>query len=122
MKAITPENEIPPAQSTAASGTFPTEQTNEKTATSGPTTTFSASCAAPDEWVTKRPLKKLIGRSATNPAITKPPMTSFQSISQSPRKLCATSDQAETDVTRSRHESPSEPAARCWWPVPAACA
>src|ERR671937_847189 len=59
MNAITPENEMPPAQSTAASGTFPTEQTNEKTATSGPTTTFSASCAAPDECVTKSPLKKL---------------------------------------------------------------
>src|SRR5437660_6383521 len=122
MNAITPENEIPPAQSTAASGTCPTEQTNENTATSGPTTTFSASCAAPDECVTKRPLKKLIGRSATNPAITKPPVISFQSIPQSLRKLCATSDQAETDVNRSRHKTPAEPAVWRWSHVSAACA
>ena len=47
MNAITPENEIPPAQSTAASGTFPTEQTNERTATSGPTSTFSITWSAP---------------------------------------------------------------------------
>src|SRR5919204_4158237 len=102
MNATTPENEAPPAQSTAASGTFPTEHTNEKTATSGATTTFSACCAALDECVTNRPLKKLIGRRAVNPAATKPPMISFQSIFQSPRKLCATSDQADTEKTRSR--------------------
>ena len=47
MNAITPENEIPPPQSTAASGTFPTEQTNESTATNGPMTTFSSSCHRP---------------------------------------------------------------------------
>src|SRR6266516_5434148 len=108
MNAITPENEIPPAHSTAASGTFPTEQTKERAATTGPTSTFSASCAAPDECVRKRPLKKLIGSSAMNPAITKPPVISFQSISQSPRQFWATSDQAPTEVSRARQETPSE--------------
>ena len=47
MNAITPENEMPPPQSTAASGTFPTEHTNESTATSGPTITFSINWSAP---------------------------------------------------------------------------
>ena len=40
--AITPENEMPPAHSTAASGMFPTEQTKASAATIGPTTTFSS--------------------------------------------------------------------------------
>jgi hypothetical protein len=37
MKAITPPKLMPPFQSTAASGTFPIEQTKEMTATNGPT-------------------------------------------------------------------------------------
>jgi hypothetical protein len=36
MNAITPPKLIPPFQSTAAKGTLPIEQTNEKTATTGP--------------------------------------------------------------------------------------
>ena len=39
---MTPENEMPPAHSTAASGMFPIEQTKASAATTGPTTTFSA--------------------------------------------------------------------------------
>src|ERR1019366_6610380 len=35
-KAITPPKLMPPFHSTAASGTLPTEQTNESTATRGP--------------------------------------------------------------------------------------
>ena len=58
MNAITPENEMPPAQSTAASGMFPTEQTNESAATIGPTSTFSISCTRAVASVTNRPLKK----------------------------------------------------------------
>src|SRR5690348_9408831 len=38
----------------------------------------------------------------TKPAIRRPAVTSFQSICQSPRKLCATSDQASADVRRCR--------------------
>jgi len=37
MKATTPPKLMPPFHSTAASGMLPTEQTNEMTATSGPT-------------------------------------------------------------------------------------
>ena len=46
MKAMTPPKLMPPFHSTAASGTLPTEQTKEITATSGPTTgpvTFASS-------------------------------------------------------------------------------
>src|SRR5919108_419996 len=114
MNATTPANEIPPPHSTAASGAFPTEQTNESTATSGPTTTFSISCSAPPVSVRKRPLKTSIGRGAVKPAIRNPPTISFQSIPQSPRKLCATSDQPSSDSTR------EPPAEGCRWPVSAA--
>ena len=44
MKAITPAKLMPPLQSTAASGTFPTEQTKLITAISGP-------MKAPQIWV-----------------------------------------------------------------------
>ena len=37
MNATTPPKLIPPFHSTTASGTFPIEQTNEMTATTGPT-------------------------------------------------------------------------------------
>src|SRR6266511_1729458 len=112
MKAITPENEMPPAQSTAARGTFPTEQTNDSAATMGPSTTFSVSGTQGGAPVTNRALKKSIGSSAMKPAIRKPATISFQSISQSPRKLCATSDQASIEVRRLRQGS-CEPAEGC---------
>ena len=41
MNEITPPKEIPPCQSAAASGTFPTEQTKLMMAMNGPTMTFS---------------------------------------------------------------------------------
>ena len=122
MNAITPENEIPPAHSTAASGTLPIEHTNESTATSGPTITFSGIRIQAGASVRKSPLKKLIGSSATKPAITNPAPISFQSISQSPRKFWATSVQASTEVNRRRQVSPSEPAEWCSCPVCASCA
>ena len=42
----------------------------------------------------KRPLKKSLPSRPMKPASRKPIEISFQSICQSPRKLCATSDQA----------------------------
>src|SRR6266487_2220338 len=106
MNAITPAKEIPPPQSTAANGAFPTEQTKESTATIGPRTTFSSNRTGGDASVTKRLLKKSFGSSEMKPAIAKPLMISFQSISQSLRKLWATSDHACTEVSRRRRESP----------------
>ena len=102
MNEITPANEIPPAQRTAASGTLPTEQTNASTATTGPRTTFSSSCPLPPLSVRKSPLKKSIGSSAMKPAIRKPAVISFQSICASPRKLWATSDHASSERNRDR--------------------
>src|SRR6266550_7444697 len=105
MNAITPENEIPPAQSTAASGALPTEQTKESTATIGPSRTFSSNRSGRGASVKKSELKKCAGSSETKPAIRKPAVISFQSISQSPRKLWATSDQACDEVSRRRRGS-----------------
>ena len=122
MKAITPENEIPPAHKTAASGTLPTEHTNESAATTGPSTTLSSRRGVAEECVRNSRLKNDIGRSATKPAITKPAVISFHSISQSPRKLCATSDHASIEVRRSRHVISSVPALWCWWPASACSA
>ena len=100
--AITPANEIPPAQSTAASGMFPTEQTNDSAATSGPTIAFSGTRSQAGASVRKSALKNPFGSSETKPAMRKPAPISFQSISQSPRKLCATSDQASTLTSAAR--------------------
>jgi hypothetical protein len=55
------------------------------------------------------------------PASRKPIAISFQSIRQSPRKLCATSDQARTLVRRSRQLICS-PTARCRWRASTCCA
>src|SRR4029453_15561992 len=120
MNAITPANEIPPPQSTAASGALPTEQTNERIATIGPTTTFSSSRTGHGASVMKSPLKTLAGSSEMKPGSTEPLAISRQSIPQSLRKLCATSDQACTEVSRCRRDSPSDMAEGCAWPALAA--
>ena len=53
MKLITPPKATPCAQSAAASGMLPTEQTKERTASSGATITFSSTVQTP--WpLTKR--------------------------------------------------------------------
>ena len=71
---------------------------------SGPTITFSTAATGPGASVRKSVLKKSLPRRPTNPASRKPSVISFHSICQSPRKLWATSDQAETLVSRSRRE------------------
>ncbi|HEX3224733.1 MAG TPA: hypothetical protein VHQ89_01450 [Gaiellaceae bacterium] len=63
MNAITPANEMPPDQSTAASGMFPTEQTKDPTATSGPTTTFSSRRSGAGASCTNAALKTRFGTS-----------------------------------------------------------
>ena len=102
MNAITPANEMPPDHRTAARGTLPIEQTNERTAISGPTTTFSIVWMPEGASVTNSPLKKSLPSSPMNPARKNPAVISFHNIPQSWRKLCATSDQASVDVIRSR--------------------
>jgi len=126
MKAITPAKLIPPDQSTAASGTLPTEQTKLRIAISGPTRTFSIVRTTGGASVTKRTLKKSLPSRPMKPASRNPIEISFQSIFQSERKLCATSVQAETESSRWRQlgpfaASPSAPCS-CTWPSCASCA
>src|SRR5438093_450467 len=73
MNAITPPKLMPPFQSTAASGMFPTEQTNEMIATSGPTSgppSFASSGCS----TRKNDCQKSSGiQAARAPAIDEPP-------------------------------------------------
>src|SRR5919198_771303 len=89
MKARTPPNEIPPFQSTAASGTFPIEQTKLTTATSGPTSgphTFPSV----GWWSRKTPCQNDSGTHAAKaPAIKSPPAMSRQMAAQSMTKKFA---------------------------------
>ena len=114
MNAITPANEMPPDHSTAASGTLPTEQTKLSTAMSGPTSdVLDRLDRRAGRRSTKSVLKKSVGSRPTKPASRKPSAISFHSIRQSPRKLCATSDHASAERSRSRHDI-SAPAPWCW--------
>ena len=86
---------------------MPTEQTKLSTAITGPMTAPHTVWTSFGEPVRNRPLKKPLPSWAMNPASRKPIVISFQSICQSPRKLCATSDHALTEVSRSRQDSRS---------------
>jgi hypothetical protein len=82
MNAITPPKLIPPFHSTAASGTLPIEQTNEKIATTGPISgphSFSAS-----GWPSKKnPCQKDSGTQAARaPAARRPIPMSFHTDAQ----------------------------------------
>ena len=110
--ASTPAKQIPPDHSTAASGTFPTEQTKLSTAMIGPMITFSIVGSGAGALRRNSCSKKPLPNCAMNPASRNPSVISFHSICQSPRKLCATSDQARAEVSRSRQDS-SSPAAWC---------
>src|ERR1700730_10563203 len=90
MNEITPPKLMPFAQSKLASGILPTEQTNEATATSGPTAAFSIKRNHDGPLFKNSASHQLPGTSAaTKPAIKKPPKISFQSISQSAQNAFA---------------------------------
>src|SRR5438477_12639220 len=83
-KLTTPPKLMPPFQRTAASGTFPTEQTNDETATTGPIS--GPHSFASDGWVCrKRELQASVG---TNAAIT-----------PASKRPCATPVQIETQFS-----------------------
>src|SRR6266511_6296518 len=86
MKATTPPKLIPPFQRTAASGTFPIEQTKLITATSGPTS--GPQNLAKLSWREKKndSQKELGTQAASAPAIKRPPTMSFQIAAQSMTK------------------------------------
>ena len=68
----------------------------------GPTITFSIAGSGAGALLMNRRLKKLLPSCAMKPASRNPIAISFHSIGQSPRKLCATSDQRRSAVSRSR--------------------
>ena len=76
MKAITPANEIPPDQSTAASGMLPTEQTKLSVAMIGPTRTFSGMRIQSGELCRNSVLKTDRWTTPMKPASRKPAMIS----------------------------------------------
>src|SRR5215467_9626918 len=82
-KAITPPKLMPPFHSTAARGTFPTEQTNDTMATRGPIsgpTTFDHTGSAER----KKACQNSLGTQAARaPAINKPSTRSTKMLAQS---------------------------------------
>src|SRR4029077_17058742 len=86
MNAMTPPKLMPPFHSTAASGMFPTEHTNDMMATTGPT-------SGPHNFTTtglstrKNDSQKSFGtHPASAPAINSPPTMSSQTAAQSMTK------------------------------------
>ena len=108
MKAMTPANEIPPPRARPRAG-VPDRADEPEHGHDRPDDHVLDAAQGRQASVRKSALKKLFGSRAMKPAIRKPAPISFQSIPQSPRKLCATSDQAPTEVSRSRQESCSVP-------------
>src|SRR6266542_17612 len=83
MNATTPPKLMPPFHRTAASGTLPIEQTNETTATSGPTS--GPQSLAASGWPSrKKPCQKCCGtHAASAPATSRPTAMSTQTDAQS---------------------------------------
>jgi hypothetical protein len=83
MKASAPPKLMPPFQSTAASGTLPIEQTNERIATSGPIN--GPQNFAKVGWLSKKIAchQESGTQAASAPAISRPPKISIQIAVQS---------------------------------------
>src|SRR6266540_2433487 len=77
MKEITPPKLIPPFHRTAASGTFPIEQTNDTTATTGPITGPQNFATVGWEMRKKSCQNRSGTHAASAPAISSPPTMSF---------------------------------------------
>src|SRR6516162_7906586 len=84
--AITPPKLMPPFHSTAASGTFPTEQTNETIATIGPINGPTIFDPTGSEDKKKACQNSLGTQAARAPAINRPSAMSIQIIAQSMTK------------------------------------
>src|SRR5439155_22725435 len=106
MNAATPPKLIPPFHSTAASGTFPIEHTNDSIATSGPTS--GPQTLAQNGWSTrKNDCQNDSGtHAASAPAISRPPNTSTQIDAQSMTKKWLIAVYPRGDVTPDRTEPP----------------
>src|SRR2546421_11174440 len=100
MNAITPPKLMPLFHRTAANGTLPTEQTNETTATSGPTTGPQNNASV--GWVArKNDFQNVFGtHAASAPAMSSPPRTSRHTAAQSMRKQWLIAVKRVCDVIR----------------------
>ena len=86
MNEITPPKLIPPFQRTAASGTFPMEQTKDRRETSGPMS-GPQSFVRSGWWTRKNPSQKPFGTQAASvPAMRSPPAMSGSTAAQSMTK------------------------------------
>src|SRR5437764_12513229 len=102
----TPPKLIPPFHRTAASGTFPIEQTNESAATIGPTS--GPQSAASTGWSTKKnDCQNDSGTQAPSaPAISRPPTMSFQTALHSIAKEWLVAVKPAPDRSRHRTDPP----------------
>jgi hypothetical protein len=83
MKLTTPPKVMPPRHSTAASGTFPTEQTKLSMATNGPTSGPSIAASVGLSTRKNAHQKESGTHAASAPAISRPPTMSVQTEAQS---------------------------------------
>ena len=111
MKAITPANEIPPAQSTAASGDVPDRADEREHGHERADEHVLDQLQRPAVSVRKSELKNDMRQQRDEAGDQEAGPISFQSICQSPRKLCATSDQAWSE------RAGEPPAEWCWCPA-----
>ena len=83
---------------------LPTEQTKVSTAITGPMKAPHTAWTRAEESVEEQAVEEVVAELRDEARPSRNPMViSFHSICQSPRKLCATSDQADAEVSRSRH-------------------
>ena len=106
MNAITPPKLIPPFQSTAASGTFPIEHTNDAIETMGPTS-GPQSFASTGWWTRKNPCQNEFGTHAARaPAMRSPITTSRMMAAHSITNECEIAVKPRVEVTRDQIEPP----------------
>src|SRR3954468_310913 len=107
MNDATPPKLMPPFQSTAASGTFPIEQTNDSAATIGPTS--GPQSFATSGWSTaKNACQNDSGTQAPiAPAISSPATMSFQPAAHSITKEWLMAVNPRGDTTRDSTEPPT---------------
>src|SRR6266540_3239598 len=116
MNATTPPKLMPPFHSTAASGTLPIEQTNETTATSGPTS--GPQSLASSGWpARKKPCQNPSGtQAASAPATSRPMATSTQTEAQSITKYWLVAVNPSGERSRDQSEPPATAMSMPAWP------
>src|SRR6266508_2560395 len=116
MNATTPPKLMPPFHRTAASGTLPIEQTNETTATSGPTS--GPQSLAASGWPSrKKPCQKCCGtHAASAPATSRPTAMSTQTDAQSITKYWLVAVNPAGERSRDQMDPPPTAMSMPAWP------